>query len=64
MKTKVHIQMFGTYENYDAIVDRKNFKRVLEYCDNFFLITDLNTNKEVAVNPKFVAWIEFDEVKE
>ena len=68
MNVKVHIQMFGTADHYDAIVDREKFERDLEYCDvynvSFFRITDLNKNKEAAVNPKYVAYIEFDEVKE
>lgn len=68
MKTKVHIQMFGTPVYYDVMADKHEFKKMLYQFEiqdlNFFYITDLNTNKEVAVNPKYVAYIEFNEVKE
>ena len=67
MKVKVRISMFQA-DTFEAIVDKEWFDQMLEQCDfdgqNFVTIFDMNWKREVKVNPKYVAYMEFTEVKE
>lgn len=67
MNKKVFIQMNGCSKSIYAIVNEDDFKRELDNVTQDYYqlirITDIN-NKVNYINPKYVAWIEFEEVNE
>lgn len=67
MNKKVFIQMNGCSKSIYAIVNEDDLKRelynVAQGYYQFIRITDIN-NKVNFINPRYVSWIEFEEVNE
>ena len=67
MKKRIFIQMYGTSENFTTIADENDFYEDLSNVElgSTLLIKIVDTNnKKHYINPKYIAWINFDEVKD
>lgn len=64
---KIFIQMYGVSKEFSIITDEIDFKRELDNVAQGYYqlirITDIN-NKVHFINPRYVSWIDFEEIKE